>query len=245
MFLTNREQEKLLIYTAAKLAAERRARGLKLNYPEAVALISSFIIEGARDGKSVAALMSEAACVLSADDVLEGVASMAQMVQVEATFDDGTKLVSIHNPIRGAAGENGAENIAENTEKTPAENPAEIGGYIIEEGEIELNAGREESVIEVINNGDRPVQVGSHFHFFEANSALAFDRTAAYGKRLAVPAGTSVRFEPGSHKTVALVAFGGRRFVSGFNGLVEGFLDDEQTRAEAFERLETFLGAAK
>ena len=241
MFLTNREQEKLLIYTAAKLAAERRARGLKLNYPEAVALISSFIIEGARDGKTVAALMSEAACVLSADDVLEGVASMAQMVQVEATFDDGTKLVSIHNPIRGAAGKNGAENPAKN----PAENPAEIGGYIIEEGEIELNAEREETAIEVINNGDRPVQVGSHFHFFEANSALAFDRAAAYGKRLGVPAGTSVRFEPGSHKTVALVAFGGRRFVSGFNGLVEGFLDDEQTRAEAFKRLETFLGAAK
>ncbi|GHV06571.1 urease subunit gamma/beta [Campylobacterota bacterium] len=233
MFLTNREQEKLLIYTAAKLAQERRARGLKLNYPEAVAIISSFIIEGARDGKSVAALMSEAAGVLSADDLLDGVTSMIQMVQVEATFDDGTKLVSIHNPIRG--------NISDNRES----NSIEIGGYIIEDGEIELNEGREESAIEVINNGDRPIQVGSHFHFFEANSALAFDRAAAYGKRLNVPAGTSVRFEPGSHKTVSLIPFGGRRFVSGFNALVEGFLDDEATKIEAFRRLELFLGAAK
>ncbi len=99
MFLTNREQEKLLIYTASKLALERKNRGLKLNYPEAVAIISSYIIEGARDGKSVAQLMVDATKVLKEDDVLEGVASMMYMVQVEATFEDGTKLVTVHNPI--------------------------------------------------------------------------------------------------------------------------------------------------
>jgi urease gamma subunit len=91
MFLTNREQEKLLIYTASKLALERKNRGLKLNYPEAVAIIGSYIIEGARDGKSVAQLMVDATKVLKEDDVLEGVASMMYMVQVEATFEDGTK----------------------------------------------------------------------------------------------------------------------------------------------------------
>ena len=91
MFLTNREQEKLLIYTASKLALERKERGLKLNYPEAVSILSSYIIEGARDGKSVAQLMVDATKVLKEDDVLEGVASMMYMVQVEATIEDGKK----------------------------------------------------------------------------------------------------------------------------------------------------------
>ena len=99
MFLTNREQEKLMIYTAAKLALERKDRGLKLNYPESVAVISSFILEGARDGKTVAQLMVDATKVLKADDVMDGIASMMSMVQTEATFDDGTKLVTVHSPI--------------------------------------------------------------------------------------------------------------------------------------------------
>lgn len=100
MHLTPHEQEKLLIYVAAMLARERRARGLKLNYPEAVATITSAILEGARDGKSVAELMSYGATVLTRDDVMEGVPEMVELVQVEATFPDGTKLVSVHQPIR-------------------------------------------------------------------------------------------------------------------------------------------------
>jgi urease subunit gamma len=99
MELTPREKDKLLLFTAALLAERRRARGLKLNYPEAVALISAAIMEGARDGKSVAALMSEGKTVLSRTDVMEGVADMIAEIQVEATFPDGTKLVTVHQPI--------------------------------------------------------------------------------------------------------------------------------------------------
>jgi urease subunit gamma len=100
MHLTPREQEKLLLFTAAELARRRRARGLKLNYPEAVALISSEILEGARDGKSVADLMESGATILARQDVMDGVGEMVEEVQVEATFPDGTKLVTVHHPIR-------------------------------------------------------------------------------------------------------------------------------------------------
>ena len=100
MNLTPREQEKLLIYTAAQLAKARKARGLKLNYPEAVAMITAEILEGIRDGKSVAELMHYGATVLTRDDVMEGVPEMIHEVQVEGTFPDGTKLVTVHNPIR-------------------------------------------------------------------------------------------------------------------------------------------------
>ena len=99
MELTPREKDKLLIFTAGLLAERRRARGLKLNYPEAVALISCAILEGARDGRSVAELMSEGTNVLGRDDVLDGVAEMIPEIQVEATFPDGTKLVTVHHPI--------------------------------------------------------------------------------------------------------------------------------------------------
>ena len=99
MDLTPREKDKLLIFTAGLLAERRLARGLKLNYPEAMALISSAILEGARDGQTVAELMSYGATLLSRDQVMEGVAEMMPEVQVEATFPDGTKLVTVHNPI--------------------------------------------------------------------------------------------------------------------------------------------------
>ena len=99
MDLTPREKDKLLIFTAALLAERRRARGLKLNYPEAIALISAAVMEGARDGKSVAALMSEGREVLAREDVMDGVAEMSHDIQVEATFADGTKLVTVHQPI--------------------------------------------------------------------------------------------------------------------------------------------------
>ena len=100
MDLTPREKDKLLLFTAALVAERRRARGVKLNYPEAVALISAAIVEGARDGQSVAELMSEGCTILGADEVMDGVAEMIHEVQVEATFPDGTKLVTVHNPIR-------------------------------------------------------------------------------------------------------------------------------------------------
>lgn len=99
MDLTPREKDKLLLFTAALLAERRRARGLKLNYPEAIAFISAAVMEGARDGKSVAALMSEGRNILTRDDVMDGVPEMIHDIQVEATFPDGTKLVTVHQPI--------------------------------------------------------------------------------------------------------------------------------------------------
>jgi urease subunit gamma len=99
MHLTPREQEKLMIFTAAEVARRRRARGLKLNYPEAMAIITAEIMEGARDGKSVSALMQAGTKILTREDVMEGVPEMIEEVQVEATFPDGTKLVTVHHPI--------------------------------------------------------------------------------------------------------------------------------------------------
>lgn len=111
------------------------------------------------------------------------------------------------------------------------------GELLPEEGNVELNPGREMATLNVANIGDRPVQVGSHFHFFEANRALAFDREAAYGMHLAVPAGTAVRFEPGDEREVELIPIGGRRVVRGMNGLVQGELDDPQVRERALARM--------
>ena len=99
------------------------------------------------------------------------------------------------------------------------------GEYIIKDGTLILNGGRTAITLEVANTGDRPVQVGSHYHFFETNSALDFDREAAKGFRLDIPAGTAVRFEPGQSREVTLVAYGGARVVHGFNGAVQGALE--------------------
>jgi urease subunit gamma/beta len=200
MHLTLREQERLMIFTAADVARKRRARGLKLNYPEAMAILTAEILEWARDGKTVAEIMILGANVLGADDVMEGIASMIHEVQVEATFPDGTKLVTVHDPVSGAH---------------PAIKPGE---YFLEDAPIQANVGRNTAKLVVRHTGDRPVQVGSHYHFFEVNDALDFDRPAARGKRLNIPAGTSVRFEPGEEKEVQLVEFAGERVVLGHKG---------------------------
>lgn len=114
------------------------------------------------------------------------------------------------------------------------------GEYLLEDAPVEANAGRTTRTLRVANLGDRPVQVGSHCHFFEVNRWLAFDREHAYGMRLNIPAGTAVRFEPGDTKEVELVAFGGARRVHGLNGLVDGPLDDEAVRRRALEGVQTF-----
>lgn len=114
------------------------------------------------------------------------------------------------------------------------------GQIVVGEGEIVCNANRPLASITVTNTGDRPVQVGSHFHFFEVNKALRLDREKAYGMRLNIKAGTAVRFEPGQTMEVQLVAFGGKRFVTGFNRLVEGALDDEEVKARAMEKVRAF-----
>ncbi len=206
MELTPREKDKLLLFTAALLAERRKARGVKLNYPEAIAYISAAILEGARDGRSVAELMEEGTRLLTEDDVMEGVAELIPEVQVEATFPDGTKLVTVHQPI-------------------PVRRPAGIGAIQAAAGTLTLNEGRPTLRLEVANTGDRPIQVGSHYHFAEVNPALSFDRAKARGFRLDIPAGTAVRFEPGQSRTVDLVAFGGARVVDGFRGEVMGPLE--------------------
>ncbi len=210
MRLTEHEQERLLSTLAADVAERRRARGLTLNYPEAVAILTSFVLEGARDGRTVAELMSSGREVLRRDDVLPGVPEMLDSVQVEATFPDGTKLVTLHSPIRG-----------------PREEAAVIPGEVITpDGTIELAPGRARMTLTVENAGDRPIQVGSHYHFAAANPALSFDRAAARGYRLDIPAGTSVRFEPGVSREVSLVAVAGRRVVPGLRPESAGALDD-------------------
>ena len=110
------------------------------------------------------------------------------------------------------------------------------GELLTDDEPVEINAGRETATVTVENTGDRPVQVGSHFHFFEANPALDFDRETAYGTSLDIPAGTAIRFEPGAERDVDLVAIGGRRIVHGMGGLVNGELDDEEVRERALER---------
>lgn len=208
MRLSPHEQERLLVSYAADVARRRQARGLKLNHPEAVALVTEHVLEGARDGRSVAELMTSGREVLTRDDVLDGIAEMLHDVQVEATFPDGTKLVTVHNPI------------------DPGPGSARVPGEVIaEDGDIELNVGAEPVTLVVTNTGDRPVQVGSHVHFPQANGALSFDRTAAYGRRLDSPAGTAVRFEPGIEMTVTLVPLGGTREVYGISLDATGKLD--------------------
>jgi urease beta subunit len=110
------------------------------------------------------------------------------------------------------------------------------GEYILDGAELELNAGRPVVTLSVTNTGDRPIQVGAHYHFFEVNKALVFDRAQAYGMRPDLPSGTSVRFEPGDTKEVKLIPYGGRREVYGFNGLVMGRLDDPYTRTTSLKR---------
>ena len=206
MNLTPREKDKLLVAMAAIVARNRLERGVKLNHPEAIALITDFVVEGARDGRTVSELMEAGAHVLTADQVMVGIPEMIHDIQVEATFPDGTKLVTVHHPIRGAA-----------SDDVP-------GRVTAQPGVIVFNEGAERVEIEVANTGDRPIQVGSHYHFYETNPALRFDREKARGMRLDIAPGTAVRFEPGATREVSLVPYGGKREVYGFRQDVMGSL---------------------
>ena len=223
MLLTPTELERLTIFTAAELARRRRAKGLELNHPEAIAYIVDEILEGAREGRTVADLIGFGSTLLTTDDVMAGVAEMMPMVQVEGLFPDGTKLVTVHDPIRPG-------------KKKPDADAVVPGEVIAVEGDIEINAGRAKLSLGVVNTGDRPVQVGSHFHFFEANRALDFDRAESFGYHLDIPAGTAVRFAPGEKKEVNLVAFGGTGEVFGLNGLTMGTTRNAGRKAEALRR---------
>lgn len=206
MLLTPREKDKLLVAMAAQVARNRLSRGVRLNYPEAIALITDAVVEGARDGRSVSDLMQAGAHVLTADQVMEGIPEMIHDIQVEATFPDGTKLVTVHHPIRGAPS-------------------SDVPGTVTTlPGEIVFNDGAPRTLLTVSNVGDRPIQVGSHYHFYEVNPGLRFERETARGRRLDIAPGTAVRFEPGATREVALVPLLGARTVYGFRGDVMGAL---------------------
>lgn len=236
MHLTPHELDKLALHQAGYLAQKRLARGLRLNYPEAVALISTQVMELIRDGRSVADLMDLGRQMLGRADVMDKVAEMIVEVQVEGTFPDGSKLVTVHHPIAaehgnmelalygsflpapaglkaGTATAVGSTDVVDSADVAPSFRSA--GEILTAEGEIVLNEGRVPVQLKVTNRGDRPIQVGSHYHFAQTNRALEFDRTAATGRRLDIPAGTAVRFEPGETKTVALVEIAGNRVVKG------------------------------
>jgi urease subunit gamma/beta len=237
MHLSPREIDKLTLHQAGFLAQKRLARGLRLNHPEAVALIATQLLELIRDGRRVAELMDLGRRFLGRRQVMAGVPALIHEVQVEGTFPDGTKLVTVHHPI---AAEDGDLSLALHGSFLPvpalaafgdspdaAEGEKTPGELLPAPGELTLNAGREAIRLTVTNLADRPIQVGSHYHFAEANPLLRFDRGRSYGRRLDVPAGMAVRFEPGETKSVALVAIAGNAVVRGGNALGSGAVTDE------------------
>lgn len=228
MRLTPTDRDRLLIFTAAELARARRARGLQLNVPEATALIADTVCEAARDGARLMEAAAAGASVLTKDDVLPGVPDIVGEVKVEAVFNDGTRLVVVRNPFGEGAGL-GPD--APGAVITAARESVELPGLVF---------------LTVTNTSDVPVSITSHFHFFEVNQRLSFDRGAAYGMRLAIPAGAAQRFEPGLPTEVPLIPVGGARVAVGFAGLVDGPLDAPGAKQAALARAaaQGYLGAA-
>ena len=214
MFLSPQEIDKLTLHQVGFLAQKRLARGVRLNHPEAVALIATQLLELIRDGRSVAELMDVGKQLLGRRQVMDGVPEMIHDVQVEGTFPDGSKLVTVHQPIVRADGDL-ALALYGSFLPVPAlasfGEPAPLvpGAIATVAGELELNAQRRTLALAVTNTGDRPIQVGSHYPFVETNRALAFDRAQTQHMRLDIPAGTAVRFEPGETRTIQLVAIAG------------------------------------
>jgi urease subunit gamma/beta len=207
MRLLPSEEDRLLLFLAAELARRRRGRGLALTQAEAIAVIADEVCEAARDGRSYEEAEAHCYRVLGERDVLEGVADAVPRVEVEPLFADGHRLIVLHDPIRLDAP----------PPATPVE-PAWLDGGV---------------ALEVVNEGPVPVAVTSHFHFFEVNRALRFDRAAAWGLRLAIGPGAKVVFAPGESRTVRLAPVAGARIVRGHGGLVDGPLDAPGAREAA------------
>jgi len=218
MRLSPTERDRLLLFTAAQLARARRARGLRLNVPEATALIADTVCEAARDGARLTEAVAAGREALGPDDVLPGVADIVAEVQVEAVFEDGTRLAVVTDPIGGG-------------HLASAAPGAVLPGASVREPEY-----GDVIEVDVTNTAAVPVSVTSHFHFFEVNPRLRFDRAAAYGRRAAIPAGSTLRFDPGATVTVPLTPIGGERVAIGFAGLVDGPLDTPGAREEALRR---------
>lgn len=216
MQLTPAEHDRLLVFLAAELARARRARGLRLNAPEATALIAHTVVERARDGARLAEAIAAGRAVLGVDDVLPGVPAVVGDVRVEAVFDDGTRLAVVSDPFGSTPG---------------AGDPGHVTA------QARVTAPRADAIrIPVTNTADVPISVTSHFHFFEVNARLRFDRRAGYGRHLAIPAGTAQRFDPDATVEVELVPIRGDRVAIGFAGLVDGPLEAPGARADALAR---------
>jgi urease subunit gamma/beta len=249
MRLSPKEIDKLMLHNAGFLAQKRLWRGVRLNYPEAVALIASQVMEFIRDGDSVATLMDKGKQLLGMSDVLPQVPQMLDEVQIEGTFPDGVKLVTVHHPVCQELGDKALAlygsglSLADATLPTQTEETVDTPGEIVPlEGQIVLSEGAETCTLSVTNTGDRPIQVGSHYPFFEVNPALEFERDQAYGFRLDIPSGTAVRFEPGDEKEVNLVKIRGEQTVYGGNGFISGKLSPEN-KVKAMNAFERACGA--
>lgn len=231
MNLSPTEMDRLTIFTAAEFARRNRDLGIRLSHPEAVALITDEVMTAARRNLPYEEVRDMAGRLLTTDDVEPGVAEMIRMLYVECLFAEGTKVVVVFEPILPG--------------ERPLQDAVVPGQVVAGEGNIEFFGALEAVELDVVNAGDRDVQVRSHTHFFEANPALDFDRAGAYGMKLAVPAGSGTRFEPGVVKSVRLVPIDGERVVMGFAGLVNGPLDAPGAREKALDaaRARGYLGA--
>ncbi|KAF2846974.1 urease [Plenodomus tracheiphilus IPT5] len=252
MQLCPKELDKLVISQLGLLAQRRLARGVKLNHSEATALIANNLQELIRDGShSVADLMSIGTTMLGRRHVQPEVVASLSALMVEGTFPTGTYLVTVHHPIASDDG-----NLAKalygsflpipSNDMFPLHEPGvyestrQPGAVVAVKGEagtIKLNEGRQRIRLKVKSMGDRPIQVGSHYHFIETNPQLQFDRIRAHGYRLDIPAGTSVRFEPGDTKTVTLVKIAGNQVIRGGNRIATGSVSDISVAASIVEKL--------
>ena len=189
MKLTPKEQDRLTIFTLAELARKRRARGIKLNHPEAVALICDEVMEEARAGRGYDEVVAHGMQVLTEEDVMEGVAELASTISIEPLFDDGTKLVVLHKPIRKV--------------RAATQKPVIVSEPALP-GTITINAGKPTITLTVTNTSDHPVQITSHMPFWEINKRMQFDRERARSYHLDIPAGGAIRWEPGETNEVQL-----------------------------------------
>ena len=272
--------DKLALHAAGALAQKRLARGVRLNHPEATALVASVLLELIRDGRDgenygVAQLMDLGRKMLGKRHVLPAVLDTVLEVQIEGTFPDGTKLVTVHDPVatddgdlelalygsflpapdapqfpplpgetQGPVGKKGSKkrkagdgggggddefrtSFPTSRSRTAADALGAVGAVRSppDASDVVLNAGRDAILVTVTNTGDRPIQVGSHYHFIETNGLLSFDRAASFGRRLNVPAGTAVRFEPGESKEVPARRDRREQVARGGNNLTDGAVD--------------------
>lgn len=208
MSLTPGERDHLLLFLQALLAAQRRDRGLRLNAPEATALIANAICEWARDGLDLASARQRARELLGPDDVLPGVPEIVTEVRVEARFDDGTRLVVVEDPFQSGTATTSDSAAPEATARVTITNTAEVA-----------------------------IGVTSHVHLAEVNPRLRLDRSAAFGMRLALPTGDTLWLEPGDVAEVGILPISGDRIIIGNTGVVDGALDDPQVRDRALARL--------